>query len=236
MKDTVLITALSAGYRNDKPVIEDIEMRIQEGEWLGLIGPNGAGKSTLIKAMLNLLPHQEGSIVMPPLDRVAYIPEQPVYFDDLTLWEHIQFAKALREIRDTAFETRAAHWLDVFRLDHVRHDYPSSFSKGMQQKLMLVLAFSFEPDLYIIDEPFIGLDPRAMKAVIRALEDERARGASILMSTHVLDAAEKRCDRFVLIDDGRLIQEGTLDTFYEAAGTDAGLLDAIDRLMEAAHG
>ena len=230
----VQLTNLQAGYQQDQPVISEIDFQIDQGEWLGLIGPNGAGKSTIIKAMLHLLPYHEGTIHMPPSEEVAYIPEQPVYYDDLTLWEHIQFAKAIRNIEDPDFEKRAVHWLEIFRLDEVRHDYPSSFSKGMQQKLMLVLAFTFQPALYIIDEPFIGLDPRAMKAVIRALEAERERGAAILMSTHVLDSAEKLCDRFVLIDDGHILKDGSLGAFYESAGTDLSLLDAIDILMEQA--
>lgn len=229
---TLTIDNLSGGYNKNTPAISNISFSIKGGEWLGLIGPNGAGKSTIIKAMLDLLPFKEGTITLPLSSEYAYIPEHPVFFDDLTLWEHLEFARAVTDLEDDDVVERIEHLLTIFRLSKVRHHYPTSFSKGMQQKLMIVLAFMLRPKLYVIDEPFIGLDPKAMKDLLRELEAERARGAAVLMSTHVLDTAERICDRFVLINHGNIIAEGTLSDIQQQSGINGSLLDCFDELME----
>ncbi|MNI74024.1 ABC-type transporter ATP-binding protein EcsA [compost metagenome] len=163
--------------------------------------------------------------------RYAYIPEQPVFYEYMTLWEHLDLAAAAYEMEEDVFITRAEELLVRFGMDHVRDDLPASFSKGMRQKMMLMIGFLSSPDVYIVDEPFIGLDPRATKDFLKLLDEERLRGAGVLMSTHVLDTAERICDRFILIHAGHSAAEGTLDEIRAVAELpEASLFDCFDIL------
>ncbi len=226
------VSVAHAGYSDKSKAIEDIQFSILEGELVGLIGPNGAGKSTLIKSILGLMEEVSGEIEFGRNVNYAYIPEHPTYYSELTLWEHIELAKAVNQIDDKSYFTAAEELLEIFRLTEAKHQYPTSFSKGMQQKLMIVIAILMKPKLYIVDEPFIGLDPKAIKDFLAILEKERIRGAAILMSTHVLDTAEKICDRFLLINHGQIIAEGTLDDVRNQSIVEASLMDCFYFLME----
>lgn len=221
-----------AGYEPGRPRIHEISFQVVPGELLGLIGPNGAGKSTTIKAVLGLLKDCKADVRIagdPP--RYAYVPEQPVFYEDLTLWEHLDLAAAAFGMDDNHFEEQAEQLLRQFGMETVRNELPGGFSKGMKQKMMLMIGFLSKPDVYIVDEPFIGLDPRATRDFLNLLLEERRRGAGVLMSTHVLDTAEKICDRFVLISAGRIVSEGTLYHLREAAGLPgASLFDCFDAL------
>ncbi|WP_340031812.1 ABC transporter ATP-binding protein [Paenibacillus sp. FSL K6-1122] len=220
-----------AGYEPGQSTIRNIRMNVARGELVGIIGPNGAGKSTTIKTLLGLLEHANYEVTIGGDGRYAYIPEQPVFYEYMTLWEHLDLAAAAYEMEEEAFVARAEELLVRFGMDHVRNDLPASFSKGMRQKMMLMIGFLSSPDIYIVDEPFIGLDPRATKDFLKLLDDERRRGAGVLMSTHVLDTAERICDRFILIASGRSAAEGTLDEIREAAGLpEASLFDCFDVL------
>lgn len=222
-----------AGYEPGRPRIHNIHFNVSAGELLGLIGPNGAGKSTTIKTVMGLLKDAKAEVKIagnPP--RYAYVPEQPVFYDDLTLWEHLDLAAAAFGLDDDYFEEQATRLLQQFGMEHVRDGLPGGFSKGMKQKMMLMIGFLSEPDLYIVDEPFIGLDPRATKDFLALLDQERQRGAGILMSTHVLDTAEKICDSFVLISGGRVTTKGNLEDIRSAAGLPgASLFDCFDALI-----
>ncbi|WP_409343072.1 ABC transporter ATP-binding protein [Paenibacillus sp. MBLB4367] len=226
-----------AGYPGREGVINDIHFTIEAGQLIGLIGPNGAGKSTTIKAILGLLPDVAGTIgFTDPSGRVAYIPEHPVLYDTLTLWEHLELAASALEMETAEFEERGMMLLKQFRLTAVKHHLPSSFSKGMQQKMMLIIGFLQKPDLYIIDEPFIGLDPKATKDFMNMLHEERKRGAGVLMSTHVLDTAERLCDAFVLLADGQLVASGDLEAIREQCGMPGeSLFDCFHSLLELAE-
>ena len=209
----------AAGYEEKRPIIRDVKFTVHAGQTVGLIGPNGAGKSTTIKSILSLLKHREGTVTFDgPVGRYAYVPEHPVVYEYLTLWEHLRLAAATFDMPEDRFAARAEELLRQFRLADARHELPAKFSKGMQQKLMLVVGFIVEPDIYIVDEPFIGLDPRATKDLLDFLAAERERGAGILMSTHVLDTAEKICDSFVLINGGSVVAQGTLSDVRQTAG------------------
>lgn len=221
-----------AGYEPGRPRIREISFQVVPGELLGLIGPNGAGKSTTIKTVLGLLKDSKADVFIagtPP--RYAYVPEHPVFYDDLTLWEHMDLAAAAFGMEDEQFEKQAAQLLRQFGMEAVRNELPGGFSKGMKQKMMLMIGFLSKPDVYIVDEPFIGLDPRATRDFLDLLLEERRRGAGVLMSTHVLDTAERICDRFLLISAGRIAAEGTLDQIRQSAGLpDASLFDCFDVL------
>ncbi|HEY8528702.1 MAG TPA: ABC transporter ATP-binding protein [Paenibacillaceae bacterium] len=233
-----------AGYEPGRPVVRGIRFGIRPGERVGLLGPNGAGKSTVMKGLLGQLPHWKGNLLLdgrPVADAgpgaLAYIPEQPVLYERLTLWEHLALAAASLGMPDEEFTEKAERLLKRFRLYGVRHHYPVRFSKGMQQKTMLVIGFLLSPRLYLVDEPFVGLDPSATMELLEVLDEERARGAAVLLTTHVLDAAERMCDRFVLLLDGRVTASGTLADIRGQAGCgpDARLFDCFLKLTERAE-
>lgn len=221
-----------AGYEEAHPRIWDISFQVAPGELLGVIGPNGAGKSTTLKTLLGLLKYSKASVTIGgEWSRYAYVPEQPVFYDDLTLWEHLDLAAAAYELEYESFVRHAEELLIQFGMSEVKHQLPAGFSKGMKQKMMLMLGFLARPDIYIVDEPFIGLDPRATKDFLRLLEEEQGRGAGVLMSTHVLDTAERICDSFVMISGGRMVAKGTLDEIRHTAGlADSSLFDCFDAL------
>ncbi|WP_331254657.1 ABC transporter ATP-binding protein [Sutcliffiella horikoshii] len=196
-------------------VVQDINFSVSRGEMVGLIGPNGAGKSTTIKTLLGLNPFYEGDISLPSDKSYAYIPEKPVFYYDMTLWEHIDLMASLLEMDDDIWKKRVEELLKLFDLEKVIHESPATFSKGMQQKAMLIFAIISKPSLYIVDEPFIGLDPIATKKLLELFQHEQARGAGILLCTHVLDTAERICDRFILLAEGRKKAEGTLADIQE---------------------
>lgn len=223
----------SAGYEIGEKTIHDIVFSIEKGELVALIGANGAGKSTAIKTILGLLVNMDGEISFgEKKNPYAYVPEHPTYYDYLTLWEHIELLMAARGSEMGSWEERAEQLLHTFRMNKHKHEYLSKFSKGMKQKSMLILVFLTEPDFYIIDEPFIGLDPVATKEFLNYLYKEKERGAGILLCTHVLDTAEKICERFLLISQGTLVADGHLESIQILAEMPgSSLLDCFDVIV-----
>lgn len=228
------VDIIHAGYSGNANVIRNVALSVKSGELVGLIGPNGAGKSTTIKGIMGLLPTMDGKVEFGGENKTyAYIPEQPVLYEGLTLWEHLELAAAAYEIERNLFVTRAEELLKLFRLTEVQHHLPGTFSKGMQQKIMLILGFLLEPAVYVVDEPFVGLDPRGTKDFLAHLNQARANGAGVLMCTHILDTAERICSSFVLMNAGTVVTRGTLKEIREQCQLpESSLLDCFDKLLE----
>ena len=230
------IKNLTGGYSKE-PVIHDISLDIKRGEIIGLIGLNGAGKSTTIKHILGLLRPHSGSIkvmehrleedVEAYRRHLGYIPETPILYEELTLKEHINMTAMAYGLTPEQVEERKGPLLKRFRLDDKEDTFPSHFSKGMKQKVMLICAFIAEPDLYIIDEPFLGLDPLGIESLIELMISEREENRSILMSTHILSTAERYCDRYIIIDKGRKIADGNLEELRALTHLPNGTLDDV---------
>ncbi|WP_044022892.1 ABC transporter ATP-binding protein [Bacillus sp. SG-1] len=226
--NTLNVDIKKGGYEAGNSLIHNIRFSIASGKILGMIGSNGAGKSTTIKGMMGLLPFMEGRSDIENGVSYSYIPERPVYYDELTLWEHIEFVGSVENIPQATYKQRGEHLLEKYRLIEHAHRFPSTFSKGMQQKGMIVLALLTKPELLVIDEPFIGLDPNATKWMLQSLEEERARGAGVLMCTHVLDTAQRICDEFVVINQGTMLASGTLEEVLRECGAEgSSLYDCI---------
>ncbi|RIN99879.1 ABC transporter ATP-binding protein, partial [Mammaliicoccus sciuri] len=156
-----------------------------------------------------------------------YIPESPVLYDELTLEEHIYMtAMAYGIDKDTALE-KAMPLLKRLRLENELKVFPIHFSKGMKQKVMIVCAFLVEPTQYIIDEPFLGLDPLGIQTMLDLIVERRNQGSSVLMSTHILATAERYCDRFIILHQGRLVAMGDLEELREKTGLNNATLDDI---------
>ena len=219
------IKNLTGGYVH-VPVLKDVSFTVESGKLVGLIGLNGAGKSTTINEIIGLLTPYSGEINIDGLtlranpreyrQQIGYIPETPSLYEELTLREHIEtVAMAYGIEQKLAFE-RVKPLLKMFRLDQKLDWFPVHFSKGMKQKVMIICAFVVDPSLFIVDEPFLGLDPLAISDLIQLLEVEKQKGKSILMSTHVLDSAEKMCDSFVILHKGQVRAKGKLEELREA--------------------
>lgn len=233
---TLTVKHLSGGYFQH-PVLKDLNFKIENGELVALIGLNGAGKSTTIKEIIGLLKPTSGSIEIDGLSlnksasqyrqKIGFIPESPVLYEELTLREHIEVTAMAYDIPMDVAMQRADKLLKTFRLEKRLDWFPANFSKGMKQKVMIVCAFLIEPSLYIIDEPFLGLDPLAIHALLELLKEEKAKGKSILMSTHVLSTAEKYCDRFIFLHEGQIKSQGTLAQIKEQFAMPDASLDEL---------
>lgn len=231
MEDYILtllaINIKKAGYQAKKPIISNVKFSIEPGELIGMIGSNGAGKSTTIKSILDELPFMEGEIEGFENITYSYIPERPVFYQELTLWEHFEFVAAVESLGESNL-SYAKEILKRFHLFDRMHEFPETFSKGMQQKGMITLALFTKPNLLIIDEPFMGLDPGSTNLFLNMLEEEQANGVGILMCTHILDTAERICDSFIVIEKGTVKAQGTFDeVLMQCRVTDNSLYSCI---------
>lgn len=223
--------------------MRDVSITLESGRMLGLIGPNGAGKSTIIGGLLGLVPC-EGTLevngelrdlrhdgVPPALRRhMAYVPEQPLYYADLTLREHVEWKQRLWRMTDvetSRVQDRVEVLVKRLSLEPHLDKFPHECSKGTLQKLMVVLALAFPFDVLVVDEPFIGLDILSIREVRSLLAEARDGGAAVLLSTHVLDWAERLCDDYLLLMDGRVLLAGTLEEMREKVGSDGASLEEI---------
>ncbi|HET7627961.1 MAG TPA: ABC transporter ATP-binding protein [Bacillales bacterium] len=225
MEPLLNVDHLTGGYSQRKPVLHDLSFDVNEKEVVALIGLNGAGKSTTIKHILGLLEPMGGEIRLRGKrfleekdvyrQNCVYIPETPVLYDHLTLQEHLELTAMAYGLDKETFEQRFDQLLKEFRMENKRKWFPGHFSKGMRQKVMIMCAFLVQPPLYIVDEPFVGLDPIGIQSFLDLMTAMKKAGAGVLMSTHILSTAEQYCDRFLILHDGRIMLRGTLDELRE---------------------
>lgn len=214
------IEHLTKIYGTQKAV-DDLSLHIQPGEIYGFIGHNGAGKTTTIKSCCGILQFDEGevfvdgtSIRQNPLlckSKLAYIPDNPDLYEFMTGIRFLNFMADIFEVDADVRQERIHHYSDMFEITENLAQPISSYSHGMKQKLAIISALIHEPKLIVMDEPFVGLDPKAshlLKSTMRQMCDN---GAAIFFSTHVLEVAEKLCDKIAIIKGGRLIKSGTMD-------------------------
>lgn len=237
---TLALENVTGGYGN-MPVIKNLSFEVPDGQIVGLIGLNGAGKSTTIKHIIGLLTPMQGAIKIdghtlaeaPEAYRqaIAYVPETPVLYPELTLKEHLELTMMAYDLDAKTTWPRVNEMLEQFRLANKLDWFPANFSKGMKQKVMIVAAFMTNARLYIIDEPFTGLDPLAVHDLLDLVELKKQAGAAVLMSTHILATAQQYADQFVLLNNGQVRATGdlkSLQTQFNLADAD---LDAIYMAM-----
>jgi len=230
------IDSLTGGYTRT-PVLKGVSFDVNEGEIVALIGLNGAGKSTTIKHIIGLMEPKQGSIQIKGLaiqknkndyrKQFSYIPETPVLYDELTLEEHLKLTAMAYGIEEKLYEERVDLLVKEFRMEKRLKWFPAHFSKGMKQKVMIMSAFLVQPSLYIIDEPFVGLDPLAIQSLLQMMKEVQKTGAGILMSTHILATAERYCDRFVILHHGQVLAKGTLEQLRDQFNMKDANLDDI---------
>ena len=205
----------------DKIAVNDLSLEIRPGEIYGFIGHNGAGKTTTLKSVVGILPFDEGEITIDgisigqdPMEckrRIAYIPDNPDLYDYMTGTQYLNFIGGIFGVPAAELQDKAHFYANEFYLLADLDKAIGSYSHGMKQKLAVIGALIHDPKLVIMDEPFVGLDPKAafiLKQIMREMCDN---GSAIFFSTHVLEVAEKLCDKVAIIKDGRLIRSGTME-------------------------
>ena len=227
---------VTAGYTK-VPVITDITFDVNPGEICGLIGLNGAGKSTTIKTIIGQLTPFSGRVEVEKLSilenqrgyrqSIAVIPESPVLYEELTFREHIEFvARSYNQMNEETM-AHAMELVEAFRLTKQLDWFPAYFSKGMKQKVLIVCALLLDVPVYVVDEPFLGLDPLGIRTLLQVLKEKKEKGAAILMSTHVLDTAEKYCDRFIVLHEGKVIAQGDIEGLRATSNIEESSLEEI---------
>ena len=227
---------VTAGYTK-VPVITDITFDVNPGEICGLIGLNGAGKSTTIKTIIGQLTPFSGRVEVEKLSilenqrgyrqSIAVIPESPVLYEELTFREHIEFvARSYNQMNEETM-AHAMELVEAFRLTKQLDWFPAYFSKGMTQKVLIVCALMLDEPVYVVDEPFLGLDPLGIRTLLQVLKEKKEKGAAILMSTHVLDTAEKYCDRFIVLHEGKVIAQGDIEGLRATSNIEENSLEEI---------
>lgn len=214
------IINLSKSYKNKK-AIDNISMEVKEGEIFGFIGHNGAGKTTTIKSIVGIHEFEEGDILINsksikknPLEckkEIAYIPDNPDLYEALTGIGYLNFIADIFKVDKKIREEKIKYYSEKFEIDKALGDLISSYSHGMKQKLAIISALIHSPKILILDEPFVGLDPKASFTLKEIMRDFCNRGGCIFFSTHVLEVAEKICDKIAIIKDGKLISCGSID-------------------------
>ena len=203
-----------------KEILHNVDIEFTEGKRTAIIGPNGAGKSTTIKIAVRYLQPADGRVCLGEkeisdikLDQypVSYIPDIPVFYEELSLLEHLQYTKAMFPDNDISID----EILDQFELRGHVSKIPAALSKGTRQKLMIAMAIMRTYEVLIADEPFSGLDPRQISALKKLLLQQKERGKAVLLSSHLLDVVENICDRYVIMKKGRIIADGSQSELTE---------------------
>lgn len=228
------IKDLVGGYTKT-PVLKGISFDIQPNELVGLIGLNGAGKSTTIKHIIGLMEPKGGHISIDGKrlsedpdgyrKKFTYVPETPILYDELTLEEHLRVTAMAHGIEESVYKERVDVLLKEFRMEKRMKWFPAHFSKGMKQKVMIMCAFLVQPSLYIVDEPFLGLDPLGIQSLLDLMTKVKQSGAGILMSTHILATAERYCDSFIILHNGEIRAKGTLEQLRQQFSMSGATLD-----------
>jgi ABC-2 type transport system ATP-binding protein len=221
--------------RFDRPAVDGLDLRVQAGEFYTLLGPNGAGKTTTLRMVTGLLRPDSGAISVFGIDALAdptaakrimaWLSDEPMIYDKLTPFEYLEFVAGLWGVDAALAEVRARELIDWLGLAPHAHERCEGFSKGMRQKVALAGALVHEPKLIILDEPLTGLDAGAARQVKTVLRERARAGSTVIMTTHILEVAERMADRIGVIAGGRLIAEGTLEDLRRQTGKSGSSLE-----------
>lgn len=223
-------------YGEGKKAADNVSLTVESGDIYGFIGHNGAGKSTTIRAVVGVLDFTEGEIYIDghsvkeePMEckRVtAYIPDNPDLYENLTGIQYLNFIADVFGISAAEREERIRKYADMFEITDSLGDMISSYSHGMKQKVAIISALIHDPKLMVLDEPFVGLDPKAAFTLKEIMREMCRNGAAIFFSTHVLDVAEKLCNKVAIIRKGRIIATGTMEEITEGHSLEETFLEA----------
>ena len=211
----------SKKYENGKLAVDDISLTVEKGDLFAFIGHNGAGKSTTIKSVVGILPFEKGEIKINGISvkdnpveckkMIAYIPDNPDLYESLTGIDYLNFISDVFEVSIDKRKNIIEKYATLFGIKDSLNNYIGSYSHGMKQKLAIISALVHEPKLLILDEPFVGLDPIASHAVKEVMKEFCSNGGAIFFSTHVLEVAEKLCNKIAIIKQGKLVVSGNME-------------------------
>ena len=214
------IKNVSKTYDGKKKVLKDVSFKIEDGEIFAFIGHNGAGKTTMIKSIIGILDFEEGDILINnksikdnPVECkkiMAYVPDNPDLYENMKAIDFINFICDMYEVDEEIRKKNTIKYAKMFEIEDKLGDDISSFSHGMKQKVALIAALSHELKVLIMDEPFVGLDPKAVYDMKEIMRDMAKNGKTIFFSTHILDVAEKLCDRVAIIKNGTIVKVGKM--------------------------
>ena len=214
------IKNVSKTYNGKKKVLKNISFKIEGGEIFAFIGHNGAGKTTMIKCIMGILDFEEGDILVDnksikeePLECkriMAYVADNPDLYENMKAIDFINFICDMYEVSENIRRENTLKYAKMFEIEDKLNDDISSFSHGMKQKIALIAALAHDPKVLIMDEPFVGLDPKAVYDMKEIMRDMAKDGKTIFFSTHILDVAEKLCDRVAIIKDGTIVKVGKM--------------------------
>jgi ABC-2 type transport system ATP-binding protein len=231
--DALVIRDLRKSFQ--RPAVDGLDLTVRAGEFYTLLGPNGAGKTTTLRMVVGLLGPDSGAISVFGIDAVAdpvaakqimaWVSDEPMIYDKLTPFEYLEFVAGLWGIAAPTAQARAESLIGWLGLGPHGRERCEGFSKGMRQKVALAGALVHEPRLIILDEPFTGLDAGSARQVKTVLREHVAGGGTVIMTTHILEVAERMADRIGVIARGRLIAQGTLDELRRQAGHGSSTLE-----------
>ena len=222
----------------DKKAVDDLSLHILPGEIYGFIGHNGAGKSTTIRAIVGVLDFTDGEILIDgksvktdalACKRItAYIPDNPDLYENLTGIQYLNFVADVFDISAAEREERIKKYGDMFEITEALGDLISSYSHGMKQKVAIISALIHEPKLMVMDEPFVGLDPKAAFILKEIMHEMCRKGAAVFFSTHVLEVAEKLCNKAAIIKKGQLIASGTMEELTHGQSLESVFMEVVN--------
>ncbi|MCI8496810.1 MAG: ABC transporter ATP-binding protein [Clostridiales bacterium] len=232
------ISHFTKTYKGGKKAVDDLSLQVRPGDIYGFIGHNGAGKTTTIRAVAGALDFDSGDIEIDGISvrkdpiackrMIAYIPDNPDLYEHLTGIKYLNFIGDIFGVEKARREELIARYAGAFEITQNLGDSISSYSHGMKQKLALISALIHEPRLMILDEPFVGLDPKASHTLKEIMHELCAAGGAIFFSTHVLDVAEKLCNQIAIIKDGRLLVSGSTADVKGDASLETVFMELID--------
>lgn len=232
----IYIESLSKSYnKGSVKAVDNLSLHIKPGEIFGFLGPNGAGKTTTIKMMVGLLNPDSGTITIKGFDNqkqdldvkrnIGYVPDNPDVYDRLNGMEYLNFMADIYQVPVNMRKERINRYLSMFDLTDAESDLIKSYSHGMKQKIVLTGALLHDPAVWIMDEPMVGLDPRSAHLLKEQMRSHCDKGNTVFFSTHVLEVAEKLCDRIGIINKGKLVAIGTMEELRQ--GDQADTLENI---------
>lgn len=215
------IKNFTKAYNSEKKAVDDISLTVNNGEIFAFIGHNGAGKTTTLKAMAGILDFEAGDILIngksiktKPIEckkQMAYVPDNPDLYENMKAIDFVNFVLDMYEVPKTTRKENIEKYVKLFNLEENMNDEISSFSHGMKQKVALISALAHNPDVLIMDEPFVGLDPKAVFDIKEVMHEMCRQGKTIFFSTHILEVAEKLCTRVAIIKQGKIVKVGKME-------------------------
>lgn len=238
MATVLQLKDFTKSYDGQKPAVDHVSLEVEEGELFGFIGHNGAGKSTTIKSIVGILSSHNGEIYIDGKTlweakkecqkKMAYIPDNPDLYEYMTGISYINFIADIYEVPTDVRTERIEKIADAFEIKEALGDLISSYSHGMKQKVALISAFVHQPRLLVLDEPFVGLDPKASAVLKQEMRALCAQGSAIFFSTHVLEVAEKLCDKVAMIDHGHIVVSGSVEELTREASLEEVFLEQLE--------